>query len=56
MLIAQTKPDESKECKPSEAMLMARLINDLSVKITVKGASFAQQCLLDKLKVFEKMP
>ena len=27
---------------------MARLINDLSVKITVEGASFARQHLLDK--------
>jgi hypothetical protein len=43
-LIAQTIPNQSsKEYEPSEAMLMARLINDLNTKITKKGASFAQQ-------------
>ena len=42
-LIAQTKPNESKEYSPTEAMLMARLINDLNIKIIKNGASFAQQ-------------
>jgi hypothetical protein len=52
-LIAQMKPNESKEYNPSDAMLMARLINDLNIKIIEKGASFAQQYLLNKgIKVF----
>jgi hypothetical protein len=52
-LIAQTKPNESKEYSPSDAMLMARLINDLNIKIIEKGASFAQQYLVNKgIKVF----
>jgi hypothetical protein len=52
-LIAQTKPNESREYNPSDAMLMARLINDLNIKIIKKGASFAQQYLLNKgIKVF----
>jgi hypothetical protein len=52
-LIAQTKPNESKEYNPSDAMLMARLINDLNINIMEKGASFAQQYLLNKvIKVF----
>jgi hypothetical protein len=51
--IAQTKPNESKEFDVSDAMLMARLINDLNIKIIKKGASFAQQYLLNKgIKVF----
>jgi hypothetical protein len=52
-LITQTKPNESKEYSPSDAMLMARVINDLNIKIIEKGASFAQQYLLNKgIKVF----
>jgi hypothetical protein len=42
-LIAQTKPDQSKEYNPTDAMLMAQLINDVNIKITKKGASLAQQ-------------
>jgi hypothetical protein len=46
-------PNESKEYNPSDAMLMARLINGLNVKTIEKGASFAQQYLLNKgIKVF----
>jgi hypothetical protein len=45
-LIAQTKPYESKEYNPSDAMLMARLINNLNIQIIKKGASFAQYYLL----------
>jgi len=52
-LIAQMKPNKSKEYTPMEAMLMARLINNLNTKIVKKGASFAQQYLLNKgMKVF----
>mgnify|MGYP002176679840 FL=1 len=54
-LIAQTKPEEDqyKEYNPQEAMLMARLINDLQLQVAEKGASFVQQYLLNKgLKVF----
>jgi hypothetical protein len=52
-IIAQTNPNESKEYNPSDAMLMAGLINDLNIKIIEKGASLAQQYLLNKgLKVF----
>jgi hypothetical protein len=51
--ISQTKPNESKEYSPSDIMLMARLIDDLNIKIIEKGASFAQQYLLNKgIKVF----
>lgn len=58
-LIAQTTPNESDKYEPSKAMLpMARLINDVSTKITKKEASFAQQYLLNKgIKVFgQKRP
>ena len=54
-LFQQAKPNASqnKEYSPSDAMLMARLINDLNSKATREGASFAQQYLLNKgLKVF----
>ena len=52
-LITQTISNESKEYSPTEAMFMARLINDLNIKIIKKGASFAQQYLLNKgIKVF----
>ncbi len=49
-LIAQTKPDKSRimEYEPWEAMLMARLIDDLQYKVIEKGALFAQQYLLNK--------
>ncbi len=49
-LIAQTKPNtsQSKEYNPSDAMIMARLINDLNTKVIKKGASFSQQYLLNK--------
>jgi hypothetical protein len=52
--IAQMKPNESKEYNPSDTMsMLARLINDLNVKIIEKGASFAQQYLLNKgIKAF----
>ena len=34
-------------------MAMARIMTDVSEKVTVQGASFAQQCILQKgLKVF----
>jgi hypothetical protein len=50
-LIYQTQPDPSmnKEYTASDAMLTGILIGDLNSKITVQGASFAQQYLL---KVF----
>ena len=54
-LIAQTKPDKDHYNKynPQEAMPMARLINDLQLQVTEKGASFVQQYLINKgLKVF----
>ena len=55
-LITQTKPtkNEYREYNPeSEGMLMARLITDISNRVTTVGASFAQQYLLKKgLKVF----
>eukprot|EP00978_Attheya_sp_CCMP212_P000843 scaffold1766_cov39-Attheya_sp.AAC.3 len=52
-LIAQTKPQENYEYSSTDAMLMARLINDLNLKINKEGASFAQQYLLNKgIKVF----
>ena len=54
-LITQTKPDENRimEYEPWEAMLMARLIDDLQHKVIEKGASFAQQYLLNKgIKVY----
>jgi hypothetical protein len=53
--IAQTKPDEKhyKKHDPQEAVLMARLINDLHLQITEKAASFVQQYLFNKgIKVF----
>jgi hypothetical protein len=60
-LIHQTEPDPSmnKEYTASDAMLMGRLIDDLNSKITVEGASFAQQYLpvLNKgIKVFGETP
>jgi hypothetical protein len=54
-LIKQNEPDEgqSKEYSPSDAMLMARLIYDLTTRVVREGATFAQQCLLNKgLKIF----
>ena len=54
-LFQQTKPNasQSKEYSPSDAMLVARLINNLNNKVTREGTSFAQQYLLNKgLKVF----
>ena len=52
-LIAQTKPEENKEYNSEDAMSMARLINDLNIKINKEGASFAQQYVLNKgVKVF----
>jgi hypothetical protein len=54
-LVIQTKLNESqsKEYSPLDAMLMARLINNLNNKIVREGASFAQQYLLNKgLKIF----
>ncbi len=54
-LFVQTKADESckKEYETHNAMLMARLINNLNNKTTIQGASFAQQYLIQKgLKVF----
>ena len=54
-IISQTKPDAavSKEYKASDAMLMARRIEDINTKVTTQGASFAQVFLLKKgLKVF----
>ena len=46
--IAQTKPKENDDCNSEDATSRARLINDLNTKITKAGASFAQQCLLNK--------
>ena len=54
-LITKTKPNasQSKEYNPSDAMLMARLINDLNTNIIEEGASSAQQYLLNKgIEVF----
>jgi hypothetical protein len=54
-LIAQTQPDPSqnKEYTSSDAMIMARLMDDLNNKITIEGASFAQHYLLNKgIKVY----
>jgi hypothetical protein len=54
-LVTQTQPNEgqSKEYTSSGAMLMARLIYDLSTRIVREGASFAQQYLLNKgLEIF----
>jgi hypothetical protein len=54
-LIVQTQPDEShiREYEKDNTVLMAWRINDLNSKITIQGASFAQQYLIQKgLKVF----
>ena len=54
-LIAQVHPNPIDDVKyaTSHAMLIARVMNELSSKITRQGASFAQQHLLHKgLKVF----
>jgi hypothetical protein len=54
-LITQNEADggQIKEYSPSDAMLMARLINDLNTRVVREGASFAQQYLLNKgLKIF----
>jgi hypothetical protein len=56
-LITQTQPDpsQSKQYNASDAMIMARLIDNLNNKITIEGASFAQHCLLNKgIKVFKQ--
>jgi hypothetical protein len=54
-LFTQGAVEDSKGYEPMEAMLMARLMNDLNRKITEHGASFVQQYLVDKgLKVFGK--
>ena len=54
-LVMQTQPNENqnKEYTPADAMLMARLINDINSRVDREGVSFAQQYLLNKgLKVF----
>jgi hypothetical protein len=52
-LIAQSKPQEKKQHNLTDAMLMAKLIDDLDLKMNEEGASFAQQHLLNKgIKVF----
>ena len=54
-LIAQVhpNPDEDTEYATSKAMLIARTMSDLNTKVTIKGASFAQQYILQKgLKAF----
>ena len=54
-LISQVKPDESQtiEYGTSHAMVIARLIQDITTKVIAHGASFAQQYILQKgLKVF----
>ena len=54
-LVIQSEPneDQMKEYSPSEAMLMARLMNDINSRVVREGASFAQQYLLNKgLKIF----
>ena len=56
-LIAQVHPNpvDNVEYATLHAMLIARVMNELSSKITRQGASFAQQHLLHKgLKVFGK--
>jgi hypothetical protein len=56
-LITQNEPDEgqSKEYSPSDAMLMARLVYDLNIRVVREGALFAQQYLLNKgLKIFRQ--
>jgi hypothetical protein len=53
-LISQVKPDESQtiEYGTSHAMVIARLIQDITMKVIAHGASFAQQYILQKgLKV-----
>jgi hypothetical protein len=49
-LMTQNEPDEgqSKEYSSSDAMLMARLINDLNTRVVRERASLAQQYLLNK--------
>jgi hypothetical protein len=54
-LVAQVKPDKEVniEYGSSEAMLIARFIQDITMNVNKHGASFAQQYMLQKgLKVF----
>ena len=54
-LIVQVHPNpkEDIEYATSHAMLMARTMADINAKIMIKGASFAQQYILQKgLKIF----
>ena len=56
-MIAQVHPNPVDDIKYAtlHAMLIARVMNELSSKITRQGASFTQQHLLHKgLKVFGK--
>ena len=54
-LISQVKPDDDQnmEYDTNDAMVIARLIQDITTKVMAHGASFAQQYILQKgLKVF----
>ena len=54
-LVSQTKPDRDQtlEYTQGQAMLIARLMKDISTQVSIHGASFAQQYLLKQgLKVF----
>jgi len=51
--LGNPKSEDTTEYKSSEAMIYARIISDINGKATTKGASFAQQYLLQKgLKKF----
>ena len=54
-LIAEVHPNPKEDVKyvTSNAMLIARVMDDISSKVTINGALFAQQYILKKgLKVF----
>ena len=56
-LISQVKPDDSQnmEYGTSHAMVIARLIQDITMKVMAHGASFGQQFILQKgLNIFGK--
>ena len=56
-IIVQTNPDPTrvKEYDPTDAMIMARLIDDFNNQVQRAGASFSETLLLDKgNKVFGK--
>ena len=49
-LIAQVRPNPEEDVKygTNHAMLIARTIDELSTRVTIEGASFAQQYMLRK--------